>query len=169
MLSLFTLYSVICCDFEAVVLANINNIVKGHTLKILFIYTQIETVCESNFKTTVYFYFVNNTKYIKNIKQDQDWLYNLSYTISIRTNFVFNYVTNIRRCNCGTSLLYFIAHALELFPCFSTRYRWNLLVLYGFLLCPTVLWMFVIMKWRPSRSDEHLHISNRHLQTTMNS
>jgi hypothetical protein len=38
-MSLFTLYSVICCDFGAVVLANINNIVKGHAIKILiFLY-----------------------------------------------------------------------------------------------------------------------------------
>jgi hypothetical protein len=27
-----------------------------------------------------------------------------------------------------------------------------------------VLWMFVIMKWRPSRSEEHLHVSNYFLE-----
>ena len=38
----------------------------------------------------------------------------------------------------GRILLYFIAYALELFLCFSIRYRWTLLVLYGFLLCRTL-------------------------------
>ena len=85
------------------------------------------------------------------------WFKDQFYTMLFRTNFVF---TNLRRCNCGTYfiILYFIAHALELFCVF--RYdiadrHWFCMDFY----C-AVLWMFVIMKWRPSRSEEHLHVSN---------
>jgi hypothetical protein len=62
----------------------------------------------------------------------------------------------------GRILLYFIAHALEFFRVF----RYDIAELYWFCMdfyC-AVLWMFVIMKWRPSRSDEHLYISNYFLE-----
>jgi hypothetical protein len=121
------------------------------------------TVCKRNFKTTVYFYFVSNMKYIENIKQDQDWLYNLYYTILIRTNLI--YLTTLQIVDAvivARILLYFIAHALELFPCFSTRYRWTLLVLYGFLLCRTL--NVCDHEVTAVKSEEHLHISNRHFK-----
>jgi hypothetical protein len=56
-----------------------------------------------------------------------------------------------------------IAHALELLCVF----RYDITELYWFCMdfyC-AVLWMFVIMKWRPStRSEEHLHVSNYFLE-----
>jgi hypothetical protein len=62
----------------------------------------------------------------------------------------------------GRISLYFIAHALKLFFVF----RYDIAELYWFCMdfyC-AVLWMFVIMKWRPSRSEEHLHVSNYFLE-----
>jgi hypothetical protein len=78
-----------------------------------------------------------------------------------RTNLVI-YVTNLRRCNCGTYFIIFHCACAWIFLCFSIWYRWTLLVLYGFYCA--VLWMFVIMKWRPSKSEEHLHVSNYFLE-----
>jgi hypothetical protein len=45
-------------------------------------------------------------------------------------------------------------------PIFRLRYRWAELYWFCMDFYCAVLWMFVIMKWRPSRSEEHLYISN---------
>jgi hypothetical protein len=64
--------------------------------------------------------------------------YDKFYTMLTRTSSVFNYVTNLRRCNRGTYFIIFHCECAWTFLRFSIRYRWTLLVLYGFLLCRTL-------------------------------
>jgi hypothetical protein len=72
----------------------------------------------------------------------------------IRTTFVLiNYVTNLRRCICGSYFIIFHCACAWTFLCFSI-YRWTLLALYGFLLCRPLNVcdheVTAVKKWRTS-------------------
>jgi hypothetical protein len=65
--------------------------------------------------------------------------YDKFYTMLTRTSSVFNYVTNLRRCNCGTYFIIFHCACAWTFSVFFDKISLNsILVLYGFLLCRTL-------------------------------
>jgi hypothetical protein len=71
---------------------------------------------------------------------------------------VFNYVTNLRRCNCGTYFIILHCACAWTFLCFSIWYRWSLLALNGFLLCRPLNVcdheVTAVKKWRTSTCFE---------------
>ena len=78
-----------------------------------------------------------------------------------RTSFVFNYVTNLRRCNCGTYFIIFHCACAWTFSVFFDKISLNSIGFVGIFIVPysECLWSRSD-GWRPSRSEEHLYISN---------
>jgi hypothetical protein len=109
--------------------------------------------------------FWTKNKFIKISFCQSFWNFTGVKAHSTQFSYLTTYLTTLQILDAvimGRILLYFIANALELFCIF----RYDIAELYWFCMdfyC-AVLWKFVIMKWRPSRSEEYLHVSNYFLE-----